>query len=195
MTARSGMSDLITQLRGMANAGTAEYVVDAQTFWSDDHLQNILDENRNEHFRLPLVPIQTYLGGTVVYLDYFSDIEHLEQTTGGTAIFIVETSAGSVVPSSGYTPDYRTGQLSFAADTGGSPYYLTAREYDLNRSAAQVFRQKASHYAGQVTFATDNHRVELGTLYKHCLEMADYYEQRSQSTQVVQLYRSDNYPA
>ena len=36
--ARSGMSDLIAQVRGYANAGTADFTLGTVVYWSDDHI-------------------------------------------------------------------------------------------------------------------------------------------------------------
>ena len=190
-SARSGLVDLISELRGMANIGSDDYKVGGQSFWTDKQIEQSLDDFRTDHYRVLMDAPDQYSGGTVIWKDYYSGIENLEKTTGGTAIFYLEDATGNFVGTALYTMDYRRGVASFLSDTGGSTYYLYGRSFDLNRSAAQIWRQKASYYAGQATFSTDNHKIEVGSLYKHALEMADYYEQRAQSSQVVTIFRSD----
>jgi hypothetical protein len=191
MTARTTLSDLILTLRGMTNAGTADYTLGTVNFWDDDQVQTVLERYRRDHFRSLLQPVESYNGGTVQWKDYYSGIENLEKTTGGTAIFYLEDAAGVNVGTALYTMDYQRGVASFAANTGGSTYFLYGRSFDLNRAAADIWRQKASYYAADFSFSTDNMRVDKGSVHKHCLVMADYYEQRSAEMNVVEIWRSD----
>lgn len=190
-SARSGMYQLINVLRGMTAAGSDDYTVGGMPFWTDKQIQDVADRYRTDFFRALMAPVQSYSGGTVVYKDYFAGAENIEQTTGGTAIFTMETADGSIIPSANYTMDYNRGAAVFAADTGGSSIYWSGRSYDLNRAAADIWRQKASHYSTQFSFSTDNHKVDRGVVYQNCLKMADFYEQKSSTNQVVTLTRSD----
>jgi hypothetical protein len=191
MTARTGMVDLLTELRGMTHAGTADYSVAAVSYWSDDQLQQVLDRARQDYYRASLAAQETYEGGSVVYKTYFTGVENLEKTTGGTTIFWLEDGAGNRVGTAQYSVDYQRGEVTFGENTGGSALYWSGRAYDLNRAAANVWRQKAGHYAGMYTFSTDNHKVEKGALQEHALKMAAYYEQQSSTPVVTTLYRSD----
>lgn len=176
MTARAGMTELIGRLRGMAQAGTADYTIGAVTWWTDDQLQDRLDFHRQDVYRAQMHAQQVYNAGSVEYHDYYSGYTNLEATTGGTAVFYVEDAAGSAVGTALYTPDYNRGVVTFAADTGGSTYYLYGRSYDLNAAAADVWREKAGQYAMAVNFSTDNHRIDRGEIIKNCLSMAAYYD-------------------
>lgn len=190
-SARSGMVDLISEVRALANVGPSDYEVAGLPQYTDHRLQDILDRYRTDHFRAPMQAVQSYSGGSVEYRHYYSGIGNLEITSGGTAITYLETAAGSAVGTAEYSMDYIRGAATFLADTGGSTLYLYGRSYDLNRAAADIWRQKASYYAGQFTFSTDNMKVDRGALYKHCLEMAIEFEQRAATSQVVTLTRSD----
>jgi hypothetical protein len=70
---------------------------------------------------------------------------------------------------------------------------LTGSSYDLQSAAADVWRRKASHVAPtSFDFSTDNHSVSRSQVYQHCLEMAEFYEDRgANSIQVVPMFRSD----
>jgi hypothetical protein len=194
MTARTGMATLITELRSMAEAGTADYSISSSTFWSDDHLQDVLDLHRTEIVFQPLTPYPTQgAGGTLLYNDYRSHYGMYEATTGGTAVFYVQDSTGANVGTALYTPDYRRGQVSFAANTAGTTYYLTGRSYDLDAAAADVWRRKASHYAPtSFDFSTDNHSVSRSQVYAHCLEMSNFYESKSgDAVSTISMFRGD----
>jgi hypothetical protein len=188
------MANLITELRSLSEAGTADYTLGASTFWDDDSLQNVLDLHRMDVVFEQLTPCPTYgtTNGTLIYNTYKSSYGYYEATTGGTAVFYVQDGTGAVQGTAAYTPDYRRGVVTFGADTSGTTYYLTGRSYDLNASAADVWRRKASHYASAFDFSTDNHSVTRSQVYAHALEMAEYYEGKSgDAVSVVQMYRGD----
>jgi hypothetical protein len=192
-TARSGMGNLIGEMRGMAEAGASDYTIAGQPYWTDAQLQDVLDTHRTDIVfeQLSMYPVQVS-GGSLSYQDYRSSNGYLEATTGGTSILYLQDSTGAVVASANYTPDYRRGQFQFSANQAGSVYYLTARSYDLDAAAAEVWRRKASHYANAFDFSTDNHSVSRSQVYKHCLEMAEYYTSQSAvAVETVQMFRSD----
>lgn len=194
MTARAGLSNLITELRGLTEAGTADYTLGASTYWSDDHMQDILDVYRNDIIfeQLSLHPYQI-AGGSLSYTDYRSAYGYFEATTGGTAIFYVQDSTGANVGTANYTPDYRRGVLIFGSNQAGSVYYLTGRSYDLDAAAAEIWRRKTAHYAPtSFDFSTDNHSISRSQVYKHCVEMAALFEGKSASAvETVSMSRSD----
>ena len=192
--ARSGMSELITELRGMAEAGTADYSLGASTFWSDDQLQDLLDSHRTDIIFQSLNVYPTVVSsGSASYKDYRSDYGYLETTTGGTAIMYLQDSTGATVGTANYTPDYRRGKFEFTADQRGTAYYLTGRSYDLNAAAADVWNRKAAHYAPtSFDFSTDNHSVSRSQIYAHCKEMAAQFNGFSgNSIQTISMYRGD----
>lgn len=188
---RSTMISIVHTLRGMTDAGTADYTVAGFGYWTDDHLLNILDRYRSDVYREQLAPVPKYAGsGTIAYYTHLSEYRNFEQTSGGTAIFYLETSDGTDVGTASYTMDYPNGIATFSSDTSGTVYYLTGRSYDLNRAAADVWRQKAAHYAGMFSFSTDNHRVDKGALIKNAMQMAQTYEGFAGPV-VSTMYRSD----
>lgn len=194
MTARTGLAGLIVELRQMTESAAGDYSINNKSYWNDEDLQNILDIHRRdiifEQLQMYPVPIA---GGSISYLDYRSSYGYYEETTGGTAIFYVQDSTGATIGSSTYTPSYRRGQIQFSSNQSGSVYYLTGRSYDLNAAAADVWRRKAAHVAPtSFDFSTDNHSVNRSQVYKHSLEMADYFEGKSiESVTSVQSFRGD----
>lgn len=195
MTVRSTMSALIEKTRGLTNTQTGDGTVEYAAYWSSQQIQDVLDRHRSDIYRQPIAPIQTYEGGTVVYKNYPFGIQHLEQTSGGTAIFYVQGGDNTTVGTASYAIDYNRGEITFNSDTSGSVYYLYARAYDIDAAAAEIWRMKAAQVADSFDFSTDNHSVKKSQVYEHCLKMANYYEQRSGAgVNVTQMYRSDLYP-
>ena len=72
-TARSGMSTLIEELRGMTEAGMTDYKIGDTYYWTDDQVQNMLDNHRNDIVfeQLQMYPYQI-VGGSLSYQDYRS---------------------------------------------------------------------------------------------------------------------------
>lgn len=192
--ARSGLSSLITELRGMTEAGTADYTVTGSTYWTDDHLQDVLDIHRTDVIFQPLAmyPAQVQ-GGSLSYRDYRAANGYLETTTGGTSVFYLQDATGETIGTSNYTPDYRRGVFVFNTDQRGSVYYMTGSSYDLQAAAADVWRRKAAHLAPtSFDFSTDNHSISRSQVYQHCLEMASFFEGKSgDAVQTVAMFRSD----
>ena len=185
--ARSGMADLILVARGLADAGSADWTLGTSIFWANDEVQRVLDRHRLDVFRYELSPIQTYADGTVVYKDYYAGFGDIES---GTAVFKLETAAGSTVGTATYSFDYSRGIAAFTTDQTGSAYFLTGRKYDLNAAAADMWRLKAANVAKMFTFGTDGHRINRGELRKSYLDMASYFESQAAPTS-VKIVRDD----
>ena len=191
---RPGLSNLIEELRGMTEAGTADYTVGATVYWSDNSMQDILDNHRDDlNFQqLTGNPYQG-AGGTLTWFDYRSPVGFFEQTTGGTAIFFLQDSTGATLGTSLYGVDYRRGVVTFNNDMRGTVVYLTGRTYDLNAAAAEMWRKKAAHYAPTTfDFSTDNHSIKRSQVYDHAIDQAKFFAGISRNAiSTVERFRSD----
>lgn len=172
VTARAGMGDVIRDLRSMTDASAEDYTVAGLPYWSDSQLQRVLDRHRVD---LKWVEMEAQEEADGSYLDYSIGYGNFEATTGGTAIFGVQDIHGAIVTSPIYTIDYVRGLVTFDSDTSGTAYYVTGRYYDLEGAAAEVWRNKQSHYAAAVDFSTKVHNVRRSQLYDHAKERAEYY--------------------
>lgn len=172
MTARAGMDDLITRLRGMTDSGTAEFTLGAITYWTDDQIQAELDRYREDIYRAPMTSQDEYTNGTAVWHNYYFGVSDVEKRESGTAAWRIENAAGSVVGTGDYTPYYDAGYIRFTADQGGSAYYISCRTYDINRAAAAVYEIKAANVAGRFDIKTDNHDLKRSQLRASYLDMA-----------------------
>lgn len=183
MAARSGMAEIINQVRQHAACGTADYSVPATggiAYWTDDQLQRYLDGVRISLWEEPIQPIpQTNAGGTAEYKEYQVGHLYLEQTTGGTSIFYLTDATGARIGTANYTIDYLTGQITFAADQHGSARYVTGRSYDVYEASARVWEAKAGHVAQRFDFSADGASFKAGQLRTSYLDMAR--QMRSQS--------------
>ncbi len=186
---RDGMADLILRLRMMTNSADSEYTIGYQTFWSDSQLQNILDRNRTDVIHEELRSIVEYTGGVPFTKRHFSSWGDFES---GTAVFWLEDAAGTKAGTALYTPDYERGEFVFAADTGGTVYYLTGRSYDLHGAAAEVWEAKAEHFAEAYDFSTDGHSLKRSQLIQHCEQRAKHHRGlRRGATGTISMERDD----
>jgi hypothetical protein len=166
------MSELIVELRGMANAGAGDYTVNGVSYWTDDQLEKILDRYRTEVVEELLYHASENAG----IRRYYSQFGNFEQTSGGTAVFVVMDGLYDAVGTALYSIDYTRGEVVFSADTGGAGYYLTARSYDLNQAAADVWTQKAGQVAAaSYSWSTDNMRVDKGKVRTEYMDQARHY--------------------
>jgi tRNA splicing ligase len=80
--ARAGMSDLIAELRGMTDAGTADYTVGTVSYWSDDHLQTELDYHRNEFKHILIESNPTVIAANALeYKEFILSYQNIESGT------------------------------------------------------------------------------------------------------------------
>ncbi|SRR5258706_3852741 len=202
--ARSGMTAILEELRGMVEAGTADYTMGTTVYWTDNALQDVLDINRIDIVHGPLVPNPIIVGGTVpsptIRYPYYSFLQYVspfggffENTSGGTSIFYLQDGTGATLGTSLWNADYRRGIVNFVSDTLGTAIYLTASRYDMNAAASNIWRKKASHYApSSFDFSTDNHSIRRAQVYDHAINMAEIFEGKSgNAMQTVDRFRSD----
>ena len=190
---RTTILPLIDTLRGMTNAGTADYTIAGQSYWQDEQLQAVLDRNRVDIFEQDLQTVsQTATDGTEEWKRYFTPAKWLETTDGGTAVFFLQVAGGSVVPLAEYSVDYERGVIEFTSDRGGQTIYMTARSYDVYAAAADVWEQKAAQAASLIDFSTLNHsvkRAHVSTMYQ---KQADKYRALSNTgSTIADTVRSD----
>jgi len=179
------MSDLITQLRGMANAGTADITLGGITYHTDEQLQSTLDRHREQVEREMLDIRADYQNGTAIYTRYGFYESDVERATSGTAAWRIENSAGSAysgtvgTAAADYGVNYDAREITFNSNTNGTVYYLTYRTYDMNRAAADVWEEKAAYVAGEFDVKTDNHDLKRSQKGDGYLEMAKIFKRRA----------------
>lgn len=186
MTARTTMTTLITQLRGMTEAGTADYTVAGSSYWTDDQLQLELDRQRQIVVQYQLSPDVRYsTGGTIEYKIYRSNMPYWELSP------VIAPSTNIPAGTADYSFDSNTGDVTFTADQAGTAYYITGAVYNLPRAAASIWRQKAAHYALAYDVSTGNHSLSRSQMSKHAREQAVLYDSMG-GLGVGIMERSDN---
>lgn len=188
--ARAGMATLIKELRRLTEAGTNDYTLADETFWTDDQLQAELDKTRTDMFNVPLVYAPRYVDGVWRYYDYgWKQGVHVEEAST-TGAFVVRDSTGVEVSSTGYTVNYQARQVVFSADKASALLYLDYRFFNLFRAAAGIWEIIASHFADRTYWSTDNAIIKADQKYAHAVERAKYFRDRA-GVMASRFYRLD----
>jgi hypothetical protein len=170
------MTDLIASLRGLTATGVNDYAVNSTYYWTDAQIQTVLDRHVTAVRHEELMAFETEgAGGSVEYYEYQSHRRFFESTIAGTSRFIVQDESGATVGTAAWTADYPLGKLTFGTSTDGLSRYVTGYSYDVNAAAADIWSQKAAHYAMAYDFSTDNHSMSRSQIIKACLQMAKEY--------------------
>lgn len=188
MAIRTGMASLVRKVRGYAAADEDEYTLAGETYWSDDHLQERLDDHRVDILAERMNPAPEYNGATdkYEYFNYYFSAGNVEQATSGSAAWIVRDGDGNAIGTADYTVNYDARQVRFNTDTlGESEYYLTYRAYDVYMAASDVWSQKAANSANRFDVRTDNHDLKRSQLMDMALKQAKYYADLSRRSSDV----------
>lgn len=188
---RAGMADMISQVRAMTDTGYDDFKVAGQPYFSDKHLQDVLDKYREDFYAEDLYAVQQTRNGTTYYQDYRSQYGNLEGVASGTTVFKLDNAGGTNMPGTMWTADYVRGVVTFVNDTAGSSMNLSGRSYDLNAAAADVWRFKLANAAKYYTFSAGGQSFHRKEFFENCKDMAAYYEGLAAPT-MISLYRGDN---
>ena len=186
------MDGIITRLRRMVEAGTADYTLGDEIYWDDEHLQDELDREKTLAIEVMLAPVPQFVEGVTVYHIYKmpSRIVPFEQPAGGTTVFKVTDGGGTAISTAEFTVDEWAGQLRFTANQDGSARYWTGYYYDLNRVAEAVWNQKAAHAWTAIDFSADGQRFTRSALYAHAVQMRNEYSY-ADGLKIVSVVRAD----
>src|SRR5574341_1094503 len=188
MPVRSGMTKIILELRRMTDTSDGEVTVNGVSYWSDQQLQDILDQHRLDVLDVELVskPLQT--NGVTEWKRYYIPdgvgrfIEY-DSAVPDTSIFDIVNSLG--VSAAGYTVDLLSKSIVFTANTGGITYFLRGRTYLIYGSAAQVWFEKAGHRTALINWTAGLQQLEEDLEYQHCMAMYKEYNSRGGLRSVV----------
>lgn len=191
--ARDGMSNLIKRLRQMTETSTGDYTLGSETYWTDDHLQEVLDGHRTRLDHVKITPRPEYTNGAFVYLRYElpKGINAVEGVTADDkTAFKITDSTGTLIAQANYTLSERDMSVVFADDQAGEARYWSGFAYDMISAAREIWLAKAAHVHAAINFSVDWQKFDREALYKHCLEMAQHFGY-SQGSKMARLVRSD----
>ena len=181
MAVRSSMAYLITKVRVLIGDPVA---VDQR--FSDDDIQDALDNRRRDVSLQCLTPVDSMApGGVVTHLTYFS-------RDGGWWEDDVVLQDGDYETLPADTENLVVGEWTFSTDQD-PPVYLTGRQYDINGAAADLIDAWLASVTEEVDFLHDNSTFKLSQQVPSLKEAAARYRRR-QWVGVAQMVRTDEYP-
>jgi hypothetical protein len=141
MAVRASLATIITRVRVLINdpAGASQQ-------FTDQDIQNVLDDTRTDVSNVALTPFWTYTGGTVQYLDYYHDLGSWDDSV------VLKQFLSVVVTPSASEPI--VGHWSFAVSTR-PPVYLTGTTYDIYCAAADLLDRLTAKFMLNYDFSSD----------------------------------------
>lgn len=169
--ARAGMLALIRRLRLNTSAGVNSDVVNGIEYWTDDQLQEILDEFSSDLNDVELIPSYQSVGGQIQYLTYYLPETvsiYIEGADTPNAFTLVDTLGNTVT---GYTFDASRRRFDFTVNQNGKTYRLRARQFDMAQASAEVWLRKAGLRYELIDWKAGTYNLKEDEIYQHCLEM------------------------
>lgn len=157
MAIRSGMQTLVDRLRQYTNVGTAQYTAGSTTYWTDDHLEDVLDRHQTWVVEHPLTWVpEVQNDGATDYLTAVAQYRNWEEVASGATRWQVRQTTGSTVGTANYSADYTNGRITFTSDQAGTAYMLTGYSYDVYGAAVEVLRHKLAYIDLWYDFSDNN---------------------------------------
>lgn len=171
---RSTMSALIARVRLMI------FDTGGSPLFTDDNIQDKLDECRFDYFNFPLLlrPLFTNPGG-IVYNDYYARVGHTIRGNweGGSELTLRWGDFTLLTP---VTSDELVGHWTF--NNQKPPVLLTGKRYDLYRAAADLLDYKIANLAAtQIDFSADGQSFHLSQQLQYLEKRVCEYRRKQEA--------------
>lgn len=176
MAVRSTMTSLISRVRLLINdpAGINQQ-------FSDQDIQDVLDESRQDIKNAPLRPLATFTGATIQWLDYYAELGNWEDD-----VVLKQYLITTVSPS---LSENIPGHWQFSVNTL-PPVYLSGKTVDLYRAAADLLERWASRWVLSYNVGVDGQSLQRSQASQMLLNLAKQYRMK-QRAHVISTVRSD----
>jgi hypothetical protein len=174
--ARSSMAALITRVRDLINdpAGVSQ-------IWTDDQIQNVMDESRFDIVNEMMVPKPTYITGQILFENYYTPVANWEDD-----YVIKQYLYNPVTPN---TLEPIAGHFGFNQTTL-PPLYITGKRYDIYRAAADLLERWAAKSLQQFAFSSDGQSFQPQQVVDNINKLVKLYRQKQQP-RTISMTRSD----
>jgi hypothetical protein len=171
------MTALIARIRILINDAAG-----ASQIFSDDEIEDVLDESRVDVVNEALTPTITYSTTSMDYLNYYS------KRGGGweTDYTIKQNLTTTVTPSS---DELIAGKFVFSSSTDPA-LFITGKIYDVYRAAADLLERWSAKYALSYDINVNGQTLHRSQAIKALMELAKRYRAQ-QRPSTTTLCRSD----
>src|SRR5260370_4530662 len=171
--ARSSMAALMSRIRDLINdnllAGSGQV-------WTDNQIQDVLDEGRIDVYNGHLTEKPTFSGATTQYLDYFSEYGGWESD------YVLKQYLAVVVTPSLVEPI--AGHFQFAANVF-PPVYIVGKLYDVYRSAADLLERQAAQWVLRYSITVDGQSLQRNQATRSILLLAKEYRRKQRPCSIT----------
>lgn len=176
MAIRTSMAALIARVRILINdpAGPSQQ-------FDDQTIQDVLDESRRDLVNQPLAPRPTFVQGTILWLDYYSEVGGWEDD------FVLKQYL--VRPVTASLAEAIVGHFQFAQSTL-PPVSITGKLHDVYAGAAALLQRWASRLALDFDFSSDGQSFRRSQKMAQLLALAKTYAAQSRAGQ-ISMQRGD----
>lgn len=178
MAARSTMLPLIQSIRVLINDLLP---VGSGQIFSDDVIQDVLDEGRLDVVNGSLTPKATYSGSGLQYLDYYSDGGGWEDGMILKQYLTVIVTPSLIEPIAGH--------FQFAANIF-PPVYISGKQFDRYRAAADLLERLSAQWVLSYSMTVDGQSLQRNQATRSILLLAKEYR-RKQRPRTITMKRAD----
>lgn len=176
MAVRTSMAALITRIRVLINDPSG-----GSQIFDDQTIQDVLDESRTDMRNVQLRAEPTYVGNTISYLDYYSDLGGWEDD------FVLKQYLITVVTPA--TSEPIVGHWTFATTTLPG-VYITGKLYDVYRAAADLLERWSAKWVLAYAFTSDGQSFQRQQAAIALQTLATTYR-RKQRAMTISFSRTD----
>jgi len=180
MAVRATMANLISRVRVLTNDTLP---LGSGQIFTDQDVQNVMDETRLDVQNLALRPVATYSGSSVQYLDYYSDpgMGNWEDDLIIKQYRTILTTPTTIEPIVGHFT-YSTTTLP--------PLYIYGKSYDCYRAAADLLERWAAKWVLLYSFTSDSQSFQRSQATDKLLKLAHSYRAKQRAL-TISLARAD----
>lgn len=178
MAVRSSMSALILRVRLLINDTLA---VNAGQIFTDDEIQDVMDESRIDYFNEPLLEAPTFSGSTISYFDYLHPLGGWEDNTVLKQYLTVPVTPSISQPIAG--------RWTFATSTL-PPIMLTSSLHDVYRASADLLDRWAAQWTLLYSVSVDGQGLQRAQVAIALQTLAKTYRMKQRPI-IMQRTRGD----
>lgn len=180
------MQAILTELRSMTGAGTAQYESGGTTYWTNAQIEAKLAQRVSGllvQYPVTLIPSLSSEGSLV----FLNGTVHIAGTLDVETAGLVTFWGGQIPGTAAIEPN---GIITFTESQVASMPLLSGTVYDLYGAAADVLTDWASAVKLGYDLTTDGQKLSRSQRHEQLLEQADAYRKRS-VIGTVQMRRGD----
>lgn len=175
---RSTMAALIARVRLLINDTLP---ADSGQVWTDDQIQDVMDASRLDIKNEVMIPKPTFSGAQIQFLDYYTHLGDWEDDYILKQFLVTQVTPATSEPVAGH--------WTFA-ETTLPPVYISGKNYDIYRSAADLLERQAAQWALRYSMTVDGQNLQRGMVTQALQNLAKTYRLKQRAS-AIYVTRTD----